>query len=111
MTVKRNDDGVLELVKSGMGSNTFRVALIAAFVSQTPLADGVWKTFGMKSLSVQMGELNTKADSVVNQVNNIQQEVSVVKSDFRQVHTHLETMEQKFGAFEVDFRRAIKETK
>jgi len=91
MTAKRNDEGFLEEVRQGLGTKSFRIALMAAFLSQTPLADGVWKTIGMKSLSTQINELADKAKTI--------------EDDVKQIHEHVEALDKKITE---DNKAAIK---
>lgn len=91
MTVKRNNDGDLEILKQGLGTSSFRFILLAVFISQTPIADDMWKTIGMKSLATQIAELATK--------------INVVEKDIKGVHEHVATIDQRFGVFEVNFEK------
>lgn len=112
MTAKRNADGVLEIVKQGFGTQTFRVALLAALVSQTPIADGVWSTFGMESLSVRIARMTETVKTATDEVTNVKSDINLIKTDIKDLRANaainaarLDGIEQSFTGFRVDFQK------
>ena len=96
MTARQSDNGDWKL-KADTGSVVFRWALIIAFVSQTPMLDPLWKQVGMRSLSTQLSDLDTKVVASAGRVEELHRDVEQLKRD-------TQTLNTRFTGFEINFQ-------
>ena len=103
MTAKRNPDGDLEVVKVGGITFSYRMALMLLVASATPMADPVYRAFGLKPPVTQ---IETKLDSTASGVASM---VAEVHEDVNKLAKRAEALDAKIASLDekivkIDFR-------
>lgn len=106
MTAKRKDSGDLEIVRWGMGTNGFRVALLVLVLSMHPLGRGLLSTFGFKFADDQkITVTNEQAGVLTSKVDEITKDLTRLKDDVREVKSNVSNLQNSVTGFQVDFER------
>lgn len=112
MTIRKKDTGENEIVKWGLGTNTFRTALLVLVLSQHPLGRQILGTVGFKFPDEQkIAKVEEKADGVNAQTAEMAKDIAALKTDVKAIATKVDSLDIRFHGFEVDFDKYRKEPK
>ena len=102
MTAKRNDSGELEVVNIGGKTFSYRTILLLLVASATPMADPIFKSFGIAKpetrLEQRFVEAESKIESIHKDITKLNQAAIVVQDKLTQVDFRL-------TGFQVDFEK------
>lgn len=96
MTARRKDDGTLEVINAGLGSNTFRIFVTVLLLSMHPLGRSVLERAGFEfpkseiqeTAFQQVAGIRTDVLTIKNGLNNVHAEVEDVKHDVESLKVH-----------------------
>lgn len=106
MTAKRKPDGELEVVKWGLSTQGFRVALLVLVLSMHPLGRQLLATFGFQFPDQK--RITEAADQVTllqAKVDGLAKDVDTVKTSQQALTTKVETLDHTITGFQIDFTK------
>lgn len=111
MTARRKEPGDLEIVQFGLGTKSFRVALLILVVSMHPLGRQMLATFGFefpdqRKLTVATEESKTVTSDIKvlkDDVKELKDNMVQTKSDTAVINQKLDGLQRTFTGFTIDF--------
>lgn len=102
MTAKRNNDGDLEEVKIGGKTFSYRTILLLLVASATPMADPVFKAFGIAKPEIR---LESRFDAAEAKIEDIHADVLKLSKAAAAVQDKLVQVDYRLTGFQVDFEK------
>lgn len=105
MTARRKpDSGELEIVRWGLGTNGFRVALLVLVLSMHPLGRSILSTVGFRFPDEQKITVAAEASKDLGtKVDELSKDLARVKDDVKDVKTTVNNLQTTVSGFQVDF--------
>ncbi len=102
MTAKRTNSGELEVVNIGGKTFSYRTILLLLVASATPMADPVFKAFGISKPEIRLeqrfADAETKIETIHKDLTKLNQAATAVQDKLTQVDFRL-------TGFQVDFEK------
>lgn len=106
MTVKRRDNGDLEIIRWGLGTNGFRLVLLVLVLSMHPLGRGFLNTFGFKFPDEQKIIVTAEqASQLTLKVDKLTDELTRMQTDMKDVRTSVSGLQATVSGFQGNFDR------
>lgn len=117
MTAKRKIDDVgntqLEIVKWGMSTNVFRLAIFVLVLSMHPIGRGFLTGFGFKfpdekkieEAATEAKDSKSEIAVISDSLKEIRTDVASLKANNAILNSKVDTIDQTFRGFQIDFNK------
>lgn len=121
MTVRKKDDALseLQIVKWGLGTKGFRLAILVLVLSMHPIGRQLLGTFGFefpdqRKLTIAADEAKKaqeQVESIVSSLIDMRKDIDAIKANNAIINSKVDKLELVFTGFQVDFTKFKAEPK
>lgn len=102
MTAKRTDSGELEVVNIGGKTFSYRMLLLLLVASATPMADPVFKAFGLSKPEIRLEQRFGDAEA---KIEDIHRNIAKLNQAVVSVQDKLSQLDFRLTGFQVEFEK------